>query len=63
MYEGKFERGLMSGTGIMFYADGKTYEGQFREDKYNGHGTLRSARGNIIYKGEFVDGHKVVSVA
>jgi hypothetical protein len=37
------------------FADGSTYVGEFKDDKYNGRGTLSFANGNK-YVGEFKDG-------
>ena len=37
----------------MFYDNGEIYEGQWKNDKRNGNGTLFNANGKVIYRGEW----------
>ena len=52
---------MRNGEGTLWYSDGKIYVGHFRDEKFHGFGVMRSAKGNVIYKGEYVAGHKVVT--
>ena len=47
------------GQGTYFYPDGRKFEGQWLNGKRNGHGTLFSSDGQIIYEGEWKDGDLV----
>ena len=38
IYEGTFEYGKLEGRGVIRYANGKTYEGEFKEGKKVGYG-------------------------
>ena len=49
---GDFDRGELSGFGGMKYADGRRYNGQWCDNKYEGHGTFHSGVGDI-YTGHF----------
>ena len=44
----------MDGSGIIRYADGSCYEGQFKNDKYEGKGKLMFKNGGS-YEGEFIN--------
>ena len=39
---------------------GNTYTGEFRNNLYNGHGTLCNANGDVLFEGEFRDGRKFI---
>ena len=41
-------------VGIMYYANGDVYSGLWANDKWNGHGILKTSDGKEI-KGDFVD--------
>lgn len=55
-YIGTFEHGLKSGQGRFSYKSNVAYEGDYKNDKKNGNGTLFGADGKISYCGEFKDG-------
>eukprot|EP00043_Microstomoeca_roanoka_P007369 m.71018 g.71018 ORF g.71018 m.71018 type:complete len:143 (-) comp13798_c1_seq4:113-541(-) len=42
--------------GVMQFANGATYDGEWQMDQMHGQGTLKYADG-LIYEGEFQDGH------
>jgi hypothetical protein len=54
-YEGDFVRARMTGNGIYYYADGRKYIGEFK-NKFNGLGELFDKDGNLLKKGQFVEG-------
>lgn len=60
IYEGAVKDGLREGVGIEYAVDGKdrfkTYEGEFKNDVYNGNGTKIDFNGIIEYEGGFKDG-------
>ena len=56
VYEGEFTRGEITGIGIMTFADGTKYAGDFKSGILNGSGTIYNPEGYIIKKGEFVGG-------
>lgn len=56
-YVGELDRrARMHGNGVLSYADGSTYEGEFREDRLEGRGTLKRANGQTA-SGQFVAGY------
>lgn len=55
-YAGQFERDLKHGQGKFTYPDGSTYEGNFRNDKFDGYGTYLFAADNREYKGYWSNG-------
>ena len=57
-YTGYFKDNLKDKRGILYsyHDESKIYEGEFKEDKYNGLGILYE-NGNILYEGEFKNGH------
>ena len=40
VYDGDFDKGLKDGVGVMDYANGEQYDGDWSEDKYHGKGTF-----------------------
>jgi len=58
-YEGQWERGQRSGTGILFYDEKKTswYKGGWRANMRHGRGTMRYPSGNM-YEGGWVANRK-----
>lgn len=46
IYTGNFIKGLKSGTGVYYYADGSRYEGNWKNDMRQEQGTLFFANGN-----------------
>ena len=53
MYSGELDKGVISGTGIFVWPEGKRYEGSWSNGQMNGHGTMKWANGNK-YIGEWV---------
>lgn len=49
--------GKQHGYGISLRADGTMYKGQWSTGRESGEGELTGVDGNIIYKGEFLDGY------
>ena len=45
-YKGEYLLGVRAGHGVMTYADGSVYDGQWKEDCRNGRGTLRTIEGS-----------------
>ncbi len=57
-YEGERDvEGRRSGKGLMIYANGSTYEGDWYKDKPWGKGKARSVNGDV-YDGEWMDGKR-----
>lgn len=61
VYLGEWLRGMMHGNGLLIYADGETYQGQWKLDKKDGFGqyTWGANAGEVAgdrYQGEFVQG-------
>jgi hypothetical protein len=56
-YEGQMniETSAMEGKGSLFYSDGSTYEGMFRDDHPEGPGVMKLSSGEVR-RGEFVHG-------
>lgn len=56
-YEGQLVRGKREGEGIMFWPTGKIYVGQWRDDRFHGHGLLfATAERGCTYNGDWVQG-------
>ena len=53
-FEGDVERGVPHGAGRKTIWDGSVYEGQFRDGKFDGHGTMVDEHGR--YEGEWKSG-------
>ena len=47
---------LYAGRGVYNYPDGRTYNGEYREDRRHGLGTETDAEGSVLYKGRWVMG-------
>ena len=57
IYEGEVdENGYRCGKGIYTFADGRRYEGEWKEDKRNGQGIYTSPNGSR-FEGEYKDDH------
>lgn len=58
LYEGETKDGNYEGQGVEYYrnTDKIKYKGEFQGGTYWGKGTLYDENGNIVHKGEFVDG-------
>ena len=53
-YLGEHVEGNKHGRGQYIWADGSSYEGEFKNDVVEGYGTLRDKSGGV-YTGQFVD--------
>lgn len=57
VYEGDMVHGMRDGRGVCLYNNGLLYEGEWKDDREHGHGTLRTSdRKMIIYQGEWERG-------
>ena len=57
-YEGKFENGEISGSGIRKWtATGNVYEGEFLKGELNGNGMMKYGNGTV-YEGEWNENMK-----
>jgi len=57
VYQGQVVRGRREGEGQMSWTSGKIFIGQWRSDKFNGHGMLHaSSERGCTYNGQFLDG-------
>ena len=43
------------GKGMMKYKDGRIFEGEFKNEKKNGAGVMKSSAGNIVEQGIWKD--------
>lgn len=57
-YDSETKNGNYHGKGTQYYygTENIQYEGEFVNSEYQGEGTLYDEQGNIIYKGEFIEG-------
>lgn len=55
-YKGRFFEDKKDGKGVLEIKNGTIYEGDFKEDTFNGQGKLRDDKTNYSYDGTFVDG-------
>ncbi len=55
-YTGNFNNDLFHGKGNLSASDGSTYTGNFKNDLFHGEGTLKCRSGNIIFRGQWIDG-------
>jgi len=53
--DGYYKAGLLE-KGIYRYAEGRTYEGNFKNGQFDGYGVAKSAEGKVIHDGEWKDG-------
>lgn len=58
VYEGTFTKNRLTGTGVYKWPDGSHYEGDIVESLRQGKGTFTSAKGNITYTGDWLNGLK-----
>ena len=56
VYEGSWRRSRREGSGLETWPNGSVYEGEYKDDKFNGLGTHRTPFAK--YTGQFVDGLK-----
>ncbi len=54
-YIGSFENGKFNGQGKLTYSNGDTYEGEFKDNKKHGKGTLLLDSVGESYRGQFED--------
>lgn len=57
-YKGLVKNGLKNGKGVEYYDNSNQvrYEGEYKNDNYNGQGTFYDEDGNVTYSGEWKDG-------
>jgi hypothetical protein len=55
-YEGNFKNNIRNGYGIFTYKNGEVYKGEYLMGNKNGEGSYYDAKGNLDYKGEWVNG-------
>ena len=53
--------GVPCGTGTLYYTNGDTYKGMFKDSKFHGHGTYRYADGQV-YIGDWENNYKTHGV-
>lgn len=51
------------GVGVLVFADGRRYEGEWADDQYNGYGVFWDRRGGVMQQGLWADGRLVTSLA
>jgi len=57
-YQGTFVNGKMEGKGIMTYANGDTFDGQWKNNLQHGQGTFFNAKTGQISEEEYREGKK-----
>lgn len=59
-YEGQWLNDQQHGRGLMSWTDGRTYDGQFRQQRFDGHGRMvwQTAKGVQTYEGQYKDDQK-----
>ena len=58
-YQGQFNKNSQKhGNGKLMVRDVAQYEGQFADDLFEGHGTLKNLKTNTTYTGGFKSGMK-----
>lgn len=55
-YEGALVNGVRQGFGVMTYDNGRRYEGEWKNDLFDGYGELQRKDGTSIYVGEWKEG-------
>jgi hypothetical protein len=55
-YEGEFKNGKFHGNGIASIYGGDKYEGEFKNGKFHGNGVLYDEDGEVVIKGEWIEG-------
>ncbi len=55
-YEGEWSGNKRNGHGIFIDPTGKKYEGQFKDDIVEGYGVYTSPKGDVLYKGNWING-------
>ena len=54
-YAGGWANSKFSGKGTFYFSNGSRYEGEFKDGKTHGYGTLYDPFGDSMYRGEFED--------
>ena len=57
-YQGDFVNGLAEGVGIKVMANDDIYQGDFRDDKFNGNGQYHDVKQKMKYIGSWYNGYK-----
>ena len=55
-YEGMFNNDKKCGKGKIEFENGDTYEGDFKDNKFNGYGNFKWKKNGHEYKGNYLDG-------
>ena len=55
-YVGAWSNGKMHGQGIYMFANGFSYQGQFKNGMIDGFGTMTDPTGRKLYEGDYVNG-------
>jgi hypothetical protein len=55
-YVGAWSNGKMHGQGIYMFANGFSYQGQFKNGVIDGFGTMTDPTGRKLYEGDYVNG-------
>lgn len=58
IYQGEWQDGKAHGQGVFVDKDGSLYDGSWNQDRQHGFGTEMWNRGQIVYRGDFVEGKK-----
>jgi len=56
VYEGEYRDGKKNGRGVLVWADGDRYDGEWKDSKMHGRGKFSDENG--VYEGEYRDGKK-----
>jgi len=56
VYEGDYEKDKAEGRGELRYATGERYVGQWKDNFQNGNGTFYDAKGNVSFRGNWLNG-------
>ncbi len=57
VFEGEFLEGDKH-KGKYTWTNGLTYEGEYKNDKKHGQGTMRTASGDLVFEGQWVNGNR-----
>jgi hypothetical protein len=58
IYEGEFANGTIEGKGSLYINGNKRYEGDWRNNRFEGYGKLLTEWGEVHYEGEFKNGKR-----
>lgn len=59
IYEGEVEDGKFNGQGVYIWADGRRYEGAWRNEQQHGLGRQTNADGSLYHEGQWANGQAV----